>query len=243
MRQQNKSAQLSGTLAIQLFCFFFHTECLSVYIWISTRAVTQLSGERRSRNIQPNNSPWQLPHFLFYFLFVCLLFFFFPPKLDTGCVFCAVNSRAVSLHVKGLVLCSLIEPTWQLFGPNWICWCWFWSRPYWEWFESISASPESIMNLLHLFYGEDWVALIICLQSYAAEKSDTDVSLDCILHQIYQSFLLSLLSLSPKSIPLYILNPVKHLSVFWHVLLPLPIRHMKSSLAYQLVTFTPINLP
>lgn len=160
-RQQNKSTPLSATLTIQLFSFFFLTECLSVCIWISTRTVTQLSGERRSRNIHPNNRSWQL----LYFSFV------FQSRYEH--ILSCANCRTVSFHVKGLVLRSLIYPTWQLFGPNLICGCWFWSQPSWEWCESITSSLESIMNLLHL-YGilqwQDLCALIFCLLSYAGEE-------------------------------------------------------------------------
>lgn len=145
----------------------------------------------------------------------CIFLLFF--KLDAkNAYFCAVNSRTVSFHVKGLVLRSLIYPTWQLFGPNLICCCWFWSRPYREWFKSISASPESIMNLLHL-YGilqwKDLCALIFCLQSYAGEESDVGVKslsfsfflslyfISDLFPALYLSILLSLGGPSPSLSP------------------------------------------
>lgn len=118
---ENKSTPLSVALSIQLFCFFFLTECLSVCISISTRTVTQLSGARRSRNMQPNNSPWQLLGGGYFF---CVF--------QTGNKCCAVNVHILSFDTQGLVPALLINPIWQLFGLNLICRCLFSSHMNWD---------------------------------------------------------------------------------------------------------------
>ena len=146
IRQQNKSTPLSGTLNIQLFCFFSLTECLSVYIWISTRTVTRPSGEHRSRNIQPNNRPWQLLH-------VCFVF-------QTEHIFCTANSHIVSFQLKGLILLYLICPTWLLFGPCLICCCWFWPCPRWVWFGH-SCIHNEFMELISIIAAKQFVGFNI----------------------------------------------------------------------------------
>lgn len=132
----------------------------------------------------------------------CIFLLFFKWAMNT--YFSSVNAPTVSFPVKGLVLPSLICAVWQLFGPNLICGCWFWSQAYWKWFESITAPLESIMNLLHLYGILLWQALcslMSCRQSYPEEVSKLSLSLfsffsSFIVFIIFAEDLSHLLSLS-----------------------------------------------
>lgn len=141
-RRQPK--QVSSTLShisYSVILFFFLGERAAVCIWIWTRTVTQLSGERRGRNIQANNRSRQM-HNLFFSSFV------FPKQAWKHTVPRWLSHTIIS--PQRTVLPSLIYPSWQLFGPNVICGCWFWSLSPWEWDESAAAARECVMNLLHL---------------------------------------------------------------------------------------------
>lgn len=67
-RQPKQVSSTLSRISYSVILFFLLGERAAVCIWIWTRTVTQLSGERRGRNIQANNRSRQM-HNLFFFPF------------------------------------------------------------------------------------------------------------------------------------------------------------------------------